>query len=206
MNIFLRYRIGLYSFILVVSIWYWFIYIIYYYIIYTWYIVLSVFAMLGPVLEFLFCWRFIRWYQPKMVVFVYRHASTRLFWWMNGWFGLHGLFNQQSWTTQAATRPWNTKECHFFYWETSSFKQLNPSGCSMLTRGLGKAAILPWRFSELDARHLLEKVAVLRDFWMGCTWTLNGAPCFFVGIFFGELKLQKWRSLGLQVCMDGWMG
>ena len=73
----------------------------------------------------------------------------------------------------------------------------------MLTRGLGKAAVLPWRFSELDARHLLEKVAVLRDFWMGCTWTLNGAPCFFVGIFLGGLKLQTWRSLGLQVCMDG---
>lgn len=73
----------------------------------------------------------------------------------------------------------------------------------MLTRGLGKAAILPWRFSELDARHLLEKVTVLRDFWMGCTWTLNGAPCFFVGIC-GGVEASKMEVIGAPG-MYGWM-
>ena len=74
-----------------------------------------------------------------------------------------------------------------FIGKLAAFRLLNPMVCLLLA--VGKAAVLPWRFSELDARHLLEKAAVLRDFRMGCTWTPNGAPFFFcwtkVPIFWG---------------------
>lgn len=124
---------------------------------------------------------------------------------MNGWFGLHGLFNQQSWTTQAATRPWNTKECHFFYWETSSFKQLNPTGCSMLTRGLGKAAILPWRFSELDARHLLEKVTVFGRLLDGMYLEPKSGTLFFCWYLWGGWSFKNGGHWGSgYVWMDEW--
>lgn len=115
----------------------------------------------------------------------------------------HGkMFNHQSWTTQA-TRPWNTKECHFFYWETSSFKQLNPTGCSMLTRGLGKAAILPWRFSELDARHLLEKVTAFGRLLDGMYLEPKWGTWFFCWYFWGGWSFKHGGHWGSRyVWMD----
>ena len=75
----------------------------------------------------------------------------------------------------------------------------------MLTRGLGKAAVLPWRFSELDARHLLEKVAAFGRLLDGMYLEPKWGTVFFCWHFFWEgVEASKMEVIGAPG-MYGWM-